>query len=132
MSADFRDATLGQMDILNAGLRFLLELAALFAVGYWGWHLDIGALRFIVAVAGPVSFAAIWYTFNVKNDPSRSGKAPVPVPGIVRLGIELFLFAVAVAAAFASMSSLIGVIFGLALLASYAASYKRIVWMTRN
>jgi hypothetical protein len=120
------------MNIINAGLRFLLELAALFAVGYWSWHLDIGAVRFILVVVGPVLFAAIWYTFNVRNDPSRSGKAPVPVPGFVRLSIELFLFALAVIAAFSSMSALIGIIFGLALLFHYVTSYKRFAWMVRN
>ncbi len=120
------------MNMLNAGLRFLLELAALFTVGYWAWHQDFGAIRFILAIVGPVLFAAIWYTFNVKNDPSRSGKAPVPVPGLARLAIELVLFALAVIAAFGSMSNLIGVVFAVALLIHYVASYKRIAWMARN
>ena len=120
------------MNMFNAGLRFLLELAALFAVAYWGWHQDLGAFRFVLAVVGPILFAVVWYTFNVKNDPSRSGKAPVPVPGFVRLAIELVLFALAVIAAFSSMSALIGIIFGLALLFHYVTSYKRIGWMARN
>ena len=120
------------MNMLNAGLRFLLELAALFAVGYWGWHQEIGGFRFLLALAAPVLFAAIWYTFNVKNDPSRSGKAPVPVPGVVRLAIELALFALATAAAYSSMSELIGIIYGLVLLAHYGFSYRRIAWMMRN
>jgi hypothetical protein len=118
--------------MLNAGLRFLLELAALFVVGYWGWHQEIGAFRFLLAVIAPVLFAAVWYAFNVKNDPSRSGKAPIPVRGIVRLGIELVLFALATAAAYSSMSALIGIIFGAVLLVHYAASYRRIAWMARN
>jgi len=120
------------MNILNAGLRFLLELAALFAVGYWGWYQQTGALRIVLAVIAPVLFAAVWYTFNVKNDPSRSGNAPVPVPGIVRLGLEIVLFALAVAAAYSSMSALIGIIYGAVLLVQYVASYRRVAWMARN
>ena len=119
-----------RMNALNLGLRFLLELAALFIVGYWGWHQDIGAFRFILAVIGPLLFAAVWYTFNVKDDPSRSGKAPVP--GVVRLIIEVILFTLASIAAYGSMSELAGTIFASAVLVHYVASYKRISWMLRN
>jgi hypothetical protein len=120
------------MKVLNLGLRFLLELAALFAVGYWGWHQDIGGSRFILGILGPAVFAAVWYTFNVKDDPSRSGKAPVRVPGVVRLAIELVLFTVATIAAYSSMNEMIGIGFGSAVLIHYIASYKRISWMLRN
>ncbi len=120
------------MNLLNAGLRFLLELAALFAVGYWGWHQDIGAFRFILGVAAPILFAAVWYTFNVKDDPSRSGKAPVPVPGLARLIIELVLFTLASIAAYSSISELAGIIFASVVVIHYVASYKRIYWMLRN
>ena len=120
------------MNAINLGLRFLLELAALFILGCWGWHQDIGAFRFILAVIGPLLFAAVWFTFNVKNDPSRSGKAPVPVPRLARLIIELFLFTLASIAAFSSMSELAGIIFASAVLIHYIASYKRISWMLRN
>jgi len=120
------------MNVLNAGLRFLLELAALFAVGYWSWHQDVGAFRIVLAVAGPILFAAVWYTFNVKNDPGRSGKAPVPVAGAVRLLIELILFGFAVFAVAESLSQLAGIVFGLILLAHYVAAYRRIAWMLRN
>jgi hypothetical protein len=120
------------MNTLNLGFRFLLELAALFTVGYWGWHRDIGAFRFVLGIVGPCLFAAVWYTFNTKDDPSRSGKAPVPVPGIVRLVLEIVLFVMATIGAYSSISKLTGIIFGSAVLIHYIASYKRISWMLRN
>jgi hypothetical protein len=120
------------MITLNSAFKFLIELGALFLVGYWGWHQDIGALRFVLGVLCPVVFAAIWYTFNVRGDPGRSGKAPVQVPGFVRLIIELTLFAMATLAAFAAINAAVGAIFGLAVLIHYVAAYKRISWMLRN
>jgi hypothetical protein len=120
------------MNVLNLALRFLLELAALFIVGYWGWHQNIGAFRFILAIIGPLLFASVWYTFNVKDDPSRSGKAPVPMPGLARLIIEIVLFTLASIAAYSSMSELAGIIFASVVLIHYVASYKRISWMLRN
>jgi hypothetical protein len=35
----------------NLALRFLLELTALTAVGYWGWKTGDGALGWVLAVA---------------------------------------------------------------------------------
>jgi hypothetical protein len=120
------------MNKLNLALRLLLELIALFIFGYWGWHQDIGIFRFGLAVVGPVLFAAIWYTFNVRDDPSRSGEAPVPVPGALRLSLELILFALAAVAAYTTISKLIGLLLGTIVLLHYLFSYKRVVWMLKN
>jgi hypothetical protein len=70
----------------NLALRFLLELAALLGLGMAGWSLSSGVWCWIVALAVPVAVAVIWATFAVLNDPSRSGRAPILVPGAVRLG----------------------------------------------
>ena len=78
------------MNMMNLGFRFLLELAALFTVGYWGWHQEIGGFRFILGIVGPALFAVVWYTFNIKDDPSRLGRVPIPVPGVVS-SLELSL-----------------------------------------
>ncbi len=120
------------MNTLNLGLRFLLELCGLFAIGYWGWRQDVGAFRFVLCLVGPIIFGIAWFTFNVKNDPSRSGKAPIPVPGAVRLALELFLFGVAVTAAYGSMSPIIGIVFGTVVFIHYVASYRRVIWMLQR
>lgn len=74
---------------LNLLVRFLLELAALGAFGYWGWQQAEGALAYLLAIGLPVLTAVLWVTFAVPEDPSRSGHAPVPVPGLLRLLLEL-------------------------------------------
>jgi len=75
---------------VNLTVRFLLEITALIAIGYWGWQQSNNLLPQIGLTCGvPLIAAILWGTFNVANDPSRSGKAPVPVPGWLRLTLEL-------------------------------------------
>jgi hypothetical protein len=79
----------------------------------------------------PLLAAAAWGAFNVKDDPSRSGKAPVPVPGILRLVLELVFFGLATWALF-SLNQTCGWIFGLVTLAHYILSYDRILWLLKR
>ncbi len=81
---DKMELTMGSHS-LNLALRFLLELAALGAMGYWGWTQHEGPVRWRWAIGLPLVAAVLWGTFAVPNDPSRSGQAPVPIPGILRL-----------------------------------------------
>jgi len=74
---------------INLALRFLLEIAMLGIVGYWGWHLSGTWIRYIAAPGLPLVAAMLWGVFRIQNDPKP---APVEVPGIVRLLLELFLF----------------------------------------
>ena len=85
---------------INLAFRFILELAALIIFGLWGWNLGTGILRYVLTLGIPILAAAAWGTFAVLDDPSRSGKAPVPVPGIIRLLLELAFFALATWALF--------------------------------
>jgi len=117
---------------LNLAVRFLLELAALFAMAYWGWTQHGGFIRIILAVGTPLVAAVLWGTFAVPNDPSRSGKAPVPVPGIIRLILELAIFAAGAMAFFASGLTTVGLIFSAVAILHYLVSYDRIVWLLRN
>ena len=80
----------------NLAIRFFLELAALGAMGYWAWRQGEDTTRYVFAVLAPLAAAAVWGIFAVPDDPSRSGSAPVPVPGALRLGIEAIFFAFAV------------------------------------
>jgi hypothetical protein len=114
---------------LNLALRFILELSALFALGYWGWTEHTGIWRYILGIGLILVAAVIWGTFSVPGDPSRSGKAPVPVPGAIRLAIELAFFTAGTWAFFAADQPIWG--FGLAVLTiiHYALSYDRIIWL---
>jgi hypothetical protein len=73
----------------NLALRFGLEIGALTGLGIAAWTQTDGAARLVAVAAAPLAAAALWGTFNVVDDPSRSGEAPVEVPGPVRLAIEL-------------------------------------------
>jgi hypothetical protein len=116
---------------INLGVRFLLEIAGLAAMAYWGWRQADGVLRFVLAIGIPLVAAALWGTFAVPDDPSRSGKAPVPVPGVVRLALELAFFAFAVWALYDAglVTSSIGT--AVIVIIHYAVSYERMAWLLR-
>ena len=114
---------------LNLAIRFLLELAGLAALAHWGWSQHEGWLRFVLAIGLPLLAAALWATFAVPDDPSRSGKAPVPVPGIVRLVLELAFFAAATWAIYDAGNATLSIILATAVAIHYAVSYDRIIWL---
>ena len=89
------------------------------------------ALRLAVSLAIPLVAAAAWATFNVPGDRSRSGEAPVPVPGILRLVIELDVFLVAVFLLWFA-SSTMAMILGVAVAIHYLLSIDRIGWLLRT
>ena len=117
---------------INLAVRFILEMAGLVAMGWWGWNQTDGILRFVLAIGIPLLAAVLWGTFAVLDDPSRSGKAPVPVPGIVRLFLELAFFASATWALFAMDVTTLGWIYGIAVLIHYVISYDRVAWLVRQ
>jgi hypothetical protein len=75
----------------NLGLRFLLELALLGAVGYWGFSEFDGVVAVLVGLGAPLVVAFVWGTF-------MSPKAARPVFDPVRIVLELVLFGAGVAA----------------------------------
>ncbi len=111
---------------LNLAVRFILELIALFSLGYWGWQQGDGLLRLLWAVGAPLLAALLWGIFRVPGDP---GDAPVAVPGVVRLLGEGAFFAFAVWAQRSAFPAPVAWIFGVAVLVHYAISYDRILWL---
>ncbi len=117
---------------INLALRFLLEIIGLAALGVWGWGQGEGLFRFVLGLGLPVLAAVLWGTFAVPEDPSRSGKAPVRVSGVVRLLLEFVFFAASTAALFFSTGLLTALLFGLIVLLHYGISYDRILWLIRQ
>lgn len=113
----------------NMLLRVLLELATLVAVGYWGWTLSDGIGRYLLALGLPAVLAAIWGVFAVPDDPSRSGNAPFPVPGSVRLFLELVILALGALAIWRVGHPWLGVFFAGLILVHYFLSIDRIRWL---
>ncbi len=114
---------------LNLAVRFLLEVAALVTLGVWGWRQSAGGLRFLLAPGLPFLAAVVWGIFAVPDDPSRSGNAPVPVPGVIRLVLELFVFGSAAWALFHMGYAGFSIILAVVTAAHYAVSYDRVLWL---
>jgi hypothetical protein len=113
-------------------LRFVLEAAALVALGGWARHVvGPGALGWAAALATPAVVAAVWGVFAVPGDPTRGGKVPVPVSGWLRIGIEMAVF-LGAAAALVSMEwwrwfdPFIG-----GFVVHHVGTRQRIVWLLR-
>lgn len=117
---------------LNLAFRFLLELAALAALGYWGWTQWSGILRLLFTPGLPLLAAFLWGMFRVPGDASASGKAPLPVPGWLRLLLELALFTAATFALLGAGNAGAARWLALAAILHYAISYDRILWLLRG
>lgn len=114
---------------INLLVRFLLELIVLAAVGYWGWKQGNELTRYLYVIGIPIILMTIWGVFAVPDDPSRSGNAPIPTPGVIRLLVELLFFALGVGAFFDLGMNQKGMIFGALVVLHYALSYDRMVWL---
>jgi hypothetical protein len=114
---------------INLAVRFLLEISGLVSLGIWGWKQSDGWLRFVLAIGIPIIFAAIWGTFAVPDDPSRSGKAPIATPGIIRLVIELGFFSCAIWSLYDVGFKKVSLAFGIMVVLHYLISYDRIKWL---
>jgi len=99
---------------LNLAVRFLLELSALAALAYWGFHATAGPWRYVVAVVAPLTFAAAWGLF-------ASPKARFKRKLGGQLAIEAVLFGIVTVALVAAGRA------GLAVAFAAAAFVNRIV-----
>jgi hypothetical protein len=103
-------------------LMFLLELAMLAALGYWGWTQYTGILQIVLGIGAPVLAAVLWGVFRVPGEP---GDVVVAVRGWVRLLLELGLFAVAVALLYSAGQTNAAIIFGGLVVLEYVLLYDR-------
>jgi len=124
--AKFRDVSYHP---LNLAVRFLMEVIALITTGIWGWQQGEGWLRFVFAFGIPILLAASWGIFAVPKDPSRSGKAPVPTSGPVRLILEICFFSFASWCLFDLRFNKAGTGFCILVAAHYLFSVSRIKWL---
>ena len=75
----------------NLALRFLLELCALVALGYWGFKTGSGALaKIALGIGTPFVAAIVWGVFV-------AARAPVALPGVVVLLLQALVFGSAAA-----------------------------------
>lgn len=114
------------MHPINLALRFLLELVAWGGMGYWGWTQHQGVLRVLLGIGLPLLAMTVWGVFRVPGDPKDS---PVPVPGLIRLCIELLEFGLAVLLLIAAGQQAFAIGFAIVVALHYLVSYDRIGWL---
>lgn len=73
-------------------IRFVLEIAALFAMSAWADYRWDGDLEYVLSYGIPMAGAFAWGFFRWPGDP---GYIPVAIPGILRLALEGAFFAFA-------------------------------------
>lgn len=66
--------------------------------------------------------------FNVPGDPSRSGRAPVVVHGLVRLAIELAILGLGTWGLWTA-SPLLGGVVAVLVVFHYVVSWRRVTWL---
>jgi hypothetical protein len=117
---------------MNLAVRFILEMVALVALGYGGWHATAGAARYLLAVGLPLIAATLWGTFRTPNEPHHPVHATRPVPGWVRLLIEAIAFGGGAWGFFSTGATTTAWVFSAIVVVHYALSYDRVVWLLRH
>jgi Protein of unknown function (DUF2568) len=87
---------------LNLGVRFLLELCLLAALAYVGLQVNV-----VLAIVAPLAAAVVWGLFV-------SPKAPVSMPTVAWVAVQVVLFGVAVVGLVVAGNAVLGVVFGIA------------------
>lgn len=107
----------------NMALRLVLEIAALLAVGWWGFTTTPNwLLRIALGLLLPLAMAAAWGVFRMAND----GGAPiVEIGGQLRLLLEVVYFAIALAALLGLGRQDLAIGFALVLLVHYGLDLPR-------
>jgi hypothetical protein len=107
------------LKLANLALRFLLEMCALSALGYWGFRTGkILITKITLGIDAPLLAALVWGTFVAPN-------ASVIVSGSLRLVLEFIIFGLAITALYAAEHPTLAVVFGLAVVINRILMY---VW----
>jgi hypothetical protein len=99
------------------GLHFLLEIASLSALAYWGWTNHEGYERWLWTIVPPLVAVALWAIFRAPADP----QVPiVAIPGAIRLVLELLVLSGSAVALFAADQRGLAIAMVLLILFDYA------------
>ncbi|HZP20341.1 MAG TPA: YrdB family protein [Bauldia sp.] len=116
---------IGVVEGLNLALRFVLEILALIAAGYWGFTaFDSWLLRILFGIGIPFVLAALWGVFRVPGD---GGPPVIAIHSALRLALEWFVFGVAIFLLFDAGLRTAAWIFLAVIVAHYAVGYRRTV-----
>jgi uncharacterized protein DUF2568 len=90
--------------VASLALRFLLELAALGALAYWGFHEFDGATAVLLGIGAPLAAAIAWGIFVAPKRRVHRGEG-------LRWLVELLVFGAATAALIAAGATVLGIAF---------------------
>jgi hypothetical protein len=111
------------MKSANLAVRFLLEIAMLVSIGFWGFSTQTGwLLKILFGVGIPVIISILWGFF-------AAPKASRRLTGPALVLLELVLLGSGAAALFASQLVILGIIFTAALLVS---TILMVIWNQQN
>lgn len=92
VNGDQTSGAVGAARTVNLGVLFLIELAALAAVSYWGFTRDVRTpAAWLLGLGAPAVLVVLWAVFG-------SPRAPRKTRGAVRVVFEALWFGAAVAA----------------------------------
>ena len=118
------------LQAFNLALRFVLELLALVAVGYWGFTLSASlGVRLLGGLGLPLLLATAWAVFRVPGD---GGEPIVVVSGAARLLLEAAVCSIAIALLLAAGAPRLAGAFTLVLLLHYGIDYQRVAILLRK
>lgn len=109
---------------INQGYRFILEILALLALAYWGWNTSTGIMRYVLVVLAPFIAASLWASFRVKEE--AHDHPIIEVTGPVRLTTEITLFAASAVLLHVAGQTLYAAVFAGMVLLHYAIDYRRV------
>ena len=104
------------IETVNLGVRFLLELAALGALAYWGSQTGPLAVSIVLAIAAPLAGAVLWGIFAAPKSRHR-------LRGPRRLIVEIPFFGAAVAGLAATGQWVLAAIFAVVVVLSELVTY---------
>jgi hypothetical protein len=87
----------------NLAVKFVLELAAFAALGYWGSTVGSGVVAVLLAIAAPATAIVLWGTFAAPRSRRRLSLA-------ARVPFELVVFTLASLALVAAGSVLVAIV----------------------
>ena len=103
----------------NLALRFLLELCALGALGYWGFKTGSATLAKVwLGIGAPLMAAVVWAMFV-------SPQAPVQLPGTLVLLLQVLVFGSAAAGLVVTGHRTVALVFGAVVIINAVLMY---VW----
>lgn len=98
----------------NLAVAFLLELCALAALGYWGFHVGSGTLaRVGLGIGVPLLTAVVWGLFIAP-------RATVTVPAPVNMSLRILVFGLATAGLAAAGQPRWAWVFGVVVVVNFA------------